>query len=157
MHPESAFEEAGAANYLAGILREMGLEVTEGIGKTGLIATLKSGDGGGSTGIRADIDCIKLQETGTPPYASQTPNRMRACGHDGHMATILGTASLLAKRRNSSGTVHFIFQPAEEPGKGAQAMIDDSLFERFPMDEIYGLHNRPEMPAGAAIPPLPIP
>lgn len=147
-YPESAFEEVNTAKYLSDVLRGMGLDVTEGVGKTGLVATLKAGDGEGAIGIRADIDCIKLQEKGTPPYASRTPNRMHACGHDGHMATILGTAKLLSERRNFSGTVHFIFQPAEEPGKGAQAMIDDGLFERFPMDEVYGLHNRPELPAG---------
>lgn len=148
MHPESAFEEINTSKFIAEELSKMGYEVYTGIGKTGLVANLTVGDAPGSIGLRADIDCIQMQETSNVAHASETPNRMHACGHDGHIATLLGTAMLLAGRKNFNGTVRLIFQPAEEPGKGAIAMIKDGLFERFPIDEIYGLHNMPNLPEG---------
>lgn len=149
MHPESAFEETGTAGFVADQLTRMGLDVQTGIGGTGVVASLKAGGGDGVIGLRADMDAINLQEVGEHPYSSVNRGKMHACGHDGHTATLLGAAALLSERKNFNGTVRFIFQPAEEPGKGAQAMMDDGLFERFPVDEIYGLHNMPSLPTGA--------
>jgi hippurate hydrolase len=148
MHPETAFEERKTSDYIAEILTGMGLEVHRNIGGTGIVANLKAGDGAGVIGLRADIDAINLTEEGEHPYTSRNHGKMHACGHDGHIATVLGAAKLLAERKNFNGTVRFIFQPAEEPGKGALAMIEDELLESFPMDEIYGMHNMPGMPAG---------
>ncbi|WHY93326.1 M20 aminoacylase family protein [Neobacillus cucumis] len=148
-HPESAFEEKNTSEFLATILTDMGLEVHRNIGGTGIVANLTIGDGKGIIGIRSDIDAINLTEVGEHPYTSQNPGKMHACGHDGHMATVLGAAKLLIERKNFNGTVRFIFQPAEETGKGALAMMQDGLFDRFPVDEIYGMHNMPGMPAGS--------
>nr|WP_304217076.1 M20 aminoacylase family protein [Fredinandcohnia onubensis] len=148
-HPESAFEERNTSDFLAKVLTDMGLEVHRNIGCTGIVANLTVGDGKGIIGIRSDIDAINLTEVGVHPYASQNPGKMHACGHDGHMATVLGAAKLLTERKNFNGTVRFIFQPAEETGKGAFAMMKDGLFELFPVDEIYGMHNMPGMPAGS--------
>lgn len=148
-HPESAFEEKYTAEYLAKALEDMGLEVHKNIGQTGLVASLTVGTGTGVIGLRADMDAIKLQELGQHPHTSQNEGTMHACGHDGHMAALLGAARLLSERKNFNGTVRFIFQPAEEPGKGARAMMEDGLFERFPVDEIYGAHNMPQYPAGS--------
>lgn len=148
MNPESAFEEVETSKYIAEELLKMGYEVHTGIGKTGIVANLTIGNGHGAIGLRADMDCIKLNEKSDLPYSSKTPDRMHACGHDGHMATLLGAAKLISERKNFNGTVRLIFQPAEEPGKGAIAMVEDGLFERFPMDEIYGLHNMPNLPEG---------
>lgn len=151
MHPESAFEERNTSEYITTVLQDMGLEVHKNIGITGLVANLKVGDGNSVIGLRADMDAIQLTEKGQHPYRSQNPERMHACGHDGHIATLLGAAKLLSERRNFNGTVRFIFQPAEEPGQGAKAMIEDKLLERFPMDEIYGMHNMPQYPAGSIL------
>ncbi|WP_099355095.1 M20 aminoacylase family protein [Fredinandcohnia onubensis] len=148
-HPESAFEERNTSDFLAKVLTDMGLEVHRNIGGTGIVANLTVGDGKGIIGIRSDIDAINLTEVGVHPYASQNPGKMHACGHDGHMATVLGAAKLLTERKNFNGTVRLIFQPAEETGKGAFAMMKDGLFDRFPVDEIYGMHNMPGMPAGS--------
>ncbi|MCH6265899.1 M20 aminoacylase family protein [Neobacillus citreus] len=148
-HPESAFEERNTSEFLAEVLTGMGLEVHRNIGGTGIVANLTVGDGKGTIGIRADMDALNLTEAVEPPYKSQNPGKMHACGHDGHMATVLGAAKLLTERKNFNGTVRFIFQPAEEIGKGAFAMMDDGLFERFPVDEIYGMHNMPGMPVGS--------
>ena len=147
-HPESAFEEVNTAAFVAEKLREMGIEVETGVGKTGVVGTLKVGDGDRVIGLRADMDCICLQEAADLPYKSQTPNRMHACGHDGHTTTLLGAAKILSESKDFSGTVRFVFQPAEEPGHGSKAMMDDGFFERFPVDEMYGLHNMPQYPAG---------
>lgn len=147
-HPESAFEEKHTSEFLAEVLTDMGLEVHRNIGGTGIVANLTVGDGKGIIGIRADMDAINLTEEVEHPYKSQNSGKMHACGHDGHMATILGAAKLLTEGKNFNGTVRFIFQPAEEIGKGAFAMMQDGLFERFPVDEIYGMHNMPGMPAG---------
>ncbi len=149
-YPECAFEEVHTAEFIAERLREMGIEVETGIGKTGVIGTLRGSKPGGSRtlGLRADMDCICLQETSDLEYRSRTANRMHACGHDGHITTLLGAAKLLSERNDFCGTVRFVFQPAEEPGYGAAAMIEDGFFERFPVDEMYGLHSMPQYPAG---------
>ena len=147
-HPETAFEEVRTAGIVAEELKKLGLEVCTGIGGTGVVATLKSGNGKKVIGLRADMDAIALTDQGEHDHVSQNPGKMHGCGHDGHTVTLLGAAALLAENPSFNGTVRFIFQPAEEPGKGAQAMIDDGLFQRFPMDEIYGLHNFPNLPFG---------
>ena len=147
-HPESAFEEENTARFVADKLEALGLTVHRNIGRTGVVGVLKCGDGKGVIGIRADMDCLQMIEQGDVPYKSQTENRMHACGHDGHTAMVLGAAHLLAARKNFNGTVCFVFQPAEEPGKGAQAMLDDGFIERFGIEEIYGLHNMPGMRTG---------
>lgn len=148
MHPETAFEETNTAKFVANELRKMGLEVYEGIGGTGIVADLKIGDGKTVIGLRADLDAIQMEETGDIPYKSQNTNKMHACGHDGHTATLLGAMKILSENKSFNGTVRCVFQPAEEPGKGSNAMIEDGLLEKFPMDEIYGLHNIPFIPAG---------
>ena len=147
-HPETAFEEVRTAGIVAEELRRLGLDVHTGIGKTGIVANLKVGDGNKVVGLRADMDAIAINDKGEHDHVSTVPGKMHGCGHDGHTITLLGAAMLLAERKDFNGTVRFIFQPAEEPGKGAQAMIDDGLFERFPVDEIYGLHNLPNLPFG---------
>ena len=148
-NPETGFNESKTADYIATILGAMGLQVQRGIGGTGVVASLKLGDGKGVIGLRADMDALAITEAAEGrPHQSQTPGCMHACGHDGHMTMLLGAAQLLLERRNFKGTVRFIFQPAEEHGRGAIAMMKDGLFERFPVDEIYGVHNMPGMPAG---------
>ncbi|ABO59583.1 M20 family metallopeptidase (plasmid) [Burkholderia vietnamiensis] len=148
--PETGFEEVRTSDYIANILKTLGMEVHRGIGGTGLVANLKIGDGTRAIGLRADMDALNIAERAPGrPYASCTPGKMHACGHDGHMAMILGAARLLAEQRNFNGTVRFIFQPAEEHGRGAKAMMKDGLFERFPVDAIFGAHNMPGMPAGS--------
>ena len=148
-HPETGFNEHRTADYVASLLGAMGLNVVRGIGGTGLVASLRQGDGTGVIGIRADMDALAITETAEDrPYASQTPGCMHACGHDGHMAMVLGAAQLLSRQRDFNGTVRFIFQPAEEHGRGAAAMLADGLFERYPVDEIYGAHNIPGLPLG---------
>ncbi|MFT3821976.1 MAG: M20 aminoacylase family protein [Rubrivivax sp.] len=147
--PETGFEEAMTSDYVASILRALGLDVHRGIGKTGLVASLKVGDGPGAIGIRADMDALNITEAAAGrAHASTRQGKMHACGHDGHMTMVLGAAKLLCERRDFNGTVRFIFQPAEEHGRGAKAMMADGLFERFPVDEIYGVHNMPGLPVG---------
>ena len=148
-NPETGFNENKTADYIATILGAMGLQVQRGIGGTGVVASLTLGDGQGVIGLRADMNALAITEAAeSRPHQSQTPGCMHACGHDGHMTMLLGAAQLLLERRNFRGTVRFIFQPAEEHGRGAIAMMKDGLFERFPVDEIYGVHNMPGMPAG---------
>lgn len=147
--PELGFEEHGTASYVAGILEDLKFEVTRGIGGTGLVATLKRGTGARCVAIRADMDALAVSEDTGLPYGSKNEGRMHACGHDGHMATALGAAALIAGDSSWSGTVRFVFQPAEEHGKGALAMLNDGLLERFPIDEIYALHNMPQLPANS--------
>ncbi len=148
-HPETGFEEVDTSARVAGILEAMGLEVHRGIGGTGLVASLRVGEGGGVIGLRADMDALNITEQGSGrEHASRIAGKMHACGHDGHMAMVLGAAELLCTRRDFNGTVRFIFQPAEEHGRGAKAMMADGLFQRFPVDAIYGAHNMPGMPAG---------
>lgn len=149
-HPETGFEEVKTSDFVAGVLTELGLEVHRGIGGTGLVASLSVGDGQGVIGIRADMDALNIVESAPGrAHASKTMGKMHACGHDGHMAMVLGAARLLCERRDFNGTVRFIFQPAEEHGCGAKAMMRDGLFERFPVDAIYGAHNMPGLPAGS--------
>ncbi len=147
--PETGFNEHRTAGFVAQALELMGLEVHRGIGGTGLVASLAVGEGKGVIGLRADMDALAMTETAEGrPHISRNTGCMHGCGHDGHMAMLLGAAQTLARSRDFSGTVRFIFQPAEEHGRGASAMIQDGLFERFPVDEIYGAHNIPGMPAG---------
>ncbi len=148
MYPEWALEEKVTSDYIAKELEAMGYEVHRGIGVTGMVANLTCGDGKEVIGLRADFDAIGLQEMTDLPYKSKHDGMMHACGHDGHTATLLGTAMLLKERMNFNGTVRFIFQPGEEPGLGAAAMIKDGIFEKFPTDEIYAMHNFPGFEAG---------
>ena len=147
-HPEFGFEENRTSAFVAAKLREFGLEVNEGIGGTGVVGTLKRGNGNRAIALRADMDALRITEQGERSYRSQTLGTMHACGHDGHTARLLGAAKLLAEDGMFDGTVRFIFQPAEEWGKGALAMIADGLIERFPFEEIYGVHNMPGLPVG---------
>jgi hippurate hydrolase len=147
--PETGFNEHRTSDYVANVLELLGLEVHRGIGGTGLVASLRAGDGPGVIGLRADMDALAMTETAQDrPHASRNAGCMHGCGHDGHMAMVLGAAKLLTQQNGFNGTVRFIFQPAEEHGRGAAAMIADGLFERFPVDEIYGAHNIPGMPVG---------
>jgi len=150
-HPELSFEEADTADLVARHLEEWGWQVTRGVGGHGVVGTLRQGQGTRSIAVRADMDALPIQESSGKPHASRTAGVMHACGHDGHTTMLLGAAQQLAKTRNFSGTVHLVFQPAEEAGKdsGAQRMIEDGLFERFPCDAIFGLHNTPGTPAGS--------
>ncbi len=147
-HPEPGFEERQTAEFVAGTLAALGLEVARGIGGTGVVGTLRLGRGQRAIGFRADMDALAIHERTGHPYASQVPGRMHACGHDGHMAMLLGAASLLSRAQDLDGTIHFVFQPAEEHGRGAKAMIADGLFTRFPMEQIYAVHSMPGIPAG---------
>ncbi|VVE55186.1 amidohydrolase [Pandoraea capi] len=147
--PETGFEEVATSQTVATILESLGLEVHRNIGGTGIVANLRVGTGGGAIGIRADMDALSIAEQAPGrDYASQVPGKMHACGHDGHMSMVLGAAKLLAESRDFNGTVRFIFQPAEEHGRGAKAMIADGLLTRLPIDAIYGVHNMPGIPAG---------
>ncbi len=147
-HPELAYQEHRTATKVAELLRAFGVdEVTEGIGKTGVVGIIRNGSGG-RIGLRADMDALPIVEETGLPYASEHDGVMHACGHDGHTAMLLGTAKYLAETRNFSGTVVLVFQPAEEGAAGAKAMLEDGLFERFPVDAIYGVHNMPGIPAG---------
>ena len=148
-NPEFGFEEKRTSAFVAAKLREFGLdEVAEGVGGTGVVGTLKRGTGNRAIALRADIDALRITEQGSPSYRSQVPGTMHACGHDGHTAMLLGAAKLLAEEGGFDGTVRFVFQPAEEWGKGALAMLADGLLERLPFEEIYGLHNMPGLPIG---------
>ena len=147
--PELGFGEHKTAAFVAGKMRGFGLEVHQGIGGTGVVGVLKRGPGNQAIALRADMDALKITENTGLPYASTHQGQMHACGHDGHMAMLLGAARHLAERGQFSGTVYFIFQPNEEHGRGAKAMIADGLLERFAFEEIYGLHNMPGMPVGA--------
>jgi amidohydrolase len=149
-HAETAFEEHETSDFLAAKLESFGLDVHRGIGRTGIVATLVRGHSSSeSVGLRADIDALDILEENDLPYRSTRAGKMHACGHDGHMAMLLGAASYLASKGKFSGTVNFIFQPAEEAACGARAMIEDGLFERFPMNSVFGLHNMPTLPEGS--------
>jgi hippurate hydrolase len=148
-HPETGFEENRTAAIVASTLRRWGLDVTDGVGRTGVVATLKGKHPGTrSIGLRADMDALNIEEATGLPYASTVAGKMHACGHDGHTAILLGAAYTLAQHRDFAGTVHFIFQPAEEGLGGGLAMLGDGLLERFPAEKLYGLHNWPGMPVG---------
>jgi hippurate hydrolase len=149
-HPELSFQEEATAELVARHLQEWGWTVTTGVGGHGVVGTLQVGSGERSVALRADMDALPIQELTGKPWQSRHDGVMHACGHDGHTTMLLGAAQQLAKTRQFSGTVHLVFQPAEEAGQrsGAQRMIEDGLFERFPCDAIFGLHNSPGVPAG---------
>ncbi|WP_379062340.1 M20 aminoacylase family protein [Mesorhizobium sp. UC22_110] len=148
-HPEFGFEEKRTAAFVAAKLREFGLDdVTEGVGGTGVVGTLRRGSSNRAIALRADMDALRITEQGSADYRSQNQGVMHACGHDGHTTMLLGAARRLAEEGGFDGTVRFIFQPAEEWGRGALAMLDDGLMSRFPFGEIYGLHNMPGLPVG---------
>ncbi|HEX2942565.1 MAG TPA: amidohydrolase, partial [Rhodopila sp.] len=147
-HPELGLEEYRTADLVAQKLEEWGIEVHRGVGKTGVVGVLRNGNGQTAVGLRADMDALPIVEATGLPHASQTRGRMHACGHDGHTTMLLGAAKYLAETRNFNGTVNFIFQPAEEGVGGALEMLKDGLFERFPCNYVYGMHNRPGLPVG---------
>lgn len=147
-HPELAYQEHRTASLVAERLESFGLEVTRGIGGTGVVGTLRNGSGNRAIALRADMDALPIEEAGGLAYRSQTAGTMHACGHDGHTTMLLAAARNLAKTRAFSGTIHFIFQPAEEGGAGAARMIEDGLLDRFPFDSVFGAHNDPNLPVG---------
>ena len=147
-HPELGLEEHRTADLVARKLEEWGIEVHRGVGGTGVVGVLRSGNGEATIGLRADMDALPIVEANDLPYRSQNQGKMHACGHDGHTTMLLGAARYLAETRNFNGTVNFIFQPGEEGVGGALAMLQDDLFERFPCNAVYGMHNRPGMPVG---------
>jgi amidohydrolase len=147
-HPEIGFEEERTSASVAAKLQEFGCEVHRNVGRTGVVGVLRAGNAPQSIGLRADMDALPIVEANDLPYRSQNHGRMHACGHDGHTTMLLGAARYLAATRNFDGTVNFIFQPAEEGLGGAKAMLADDLFERFPCDFVYGMHNMPGRPVG---------
>ena len=147
-HPELRYEEERTSTIIAGKLEEWGIRVIRGLGKTGVVGILQNGSSNKALGLRADMDALPMQESNTFAHASKHENKMHACGHDGHTAMLLGAAHYFSQHKDFDGTVYFIFQPAEESGKGARAMINDGLFEKYPMDAVYGLHNFPGIPTG---------
>ena len=148
-HPEIGFEEVRTSGIVADKLKQWGIEVHRGLGGTGVVGVLKGkGTSGKRIGLRADMDALPMEENTNLQWRSTIPGRFHGCGHDGHTTMLLGTARYLAETRNFDGTVHFIFQPAEEGLGGARAMIKDGLFEKFPCDEVYGLHNAPDLNHG---------
>ncbi len=148
-HPELRYEEHCTADLVARKLTEWGIKVHRGLGKTGVVGTLRAGASPRAIGLRADMDALPIQEHNVFAHRSQHDGKMHACGHDGHTTMLLGAARYLAKQRDFNGTVHLIFQPAEEDGAGARAMVEDGLFRLFPVEAVFGLHNWPGMPAGA--------
>ena len=159
-HPELCFEEVRTADLVAAKLTEWGIPVHRGMGKTGVVGIVKGRDGGANgraIGLRADIDALPMQEFNTFEHASKHVGKMHACGHDGHTAMLLAAAQYFSQHRHFDGTVYLIFQPAEEGGGGAREMIKDGLFEQFPMEAVFGMHNWPGMPAGCfAVSPGPV-
>jgi hippurate hydrolase len=148
-HPETAFEENRTADIVAARLTEWGIPIHRGLGKTGVVGTLKGSRAGQrSIALRADMDALNLQEKNTFAHKSVHDGKMHACGHDGHTAMLLGAAKHLAQHRDFAGTLHFIFQPAEEGEGGARVMIEDGLFDMFPCDAVYGMHNMPGLKTG---------
>ncbi|WP_457605374.1 M20 aminoacylase family protein [Nitratifractor sp.] len=146
--PELCYEERGTADRIAQELDRYQIPYERGIGGTGIVAWIEKGKGGPSIALRADMDALPIEEETGLPYASEIPGKMHACGHDGHVTMLLAAAKQLKDEVDFEGRVTLIFQPAEEGGAGAKAMIEDGLFERFPIDRIYGLHNRPSLPLG---------
>jgi len=156
-HPEIAFEEHRTAQIVADKLESFGIEVETGIAGTGVVGTLRKGMGNRSIGLRADLDALLINETNDFEYKSKNPGQMHACGHDGHTTMLLGAAKYLSEKGNFDGTVNFIFQPAEENEGGGRVMIEDGLFDKYPVESVYGMHNIPGMPVGSfAIKPGPI-
>jgi hippurate hydrolase len=147
-HPELCYEEQRTADVVAARLADWGIPVVRGLGVTGVVGIIKNGDSPRAIGLRADMDALPMQELNTFDHASRHAGKMHACGHDGHTAMLLGAAHYLSQNRNFDGTVYLIFQPAEEGGAGARRMMEDGLFEQFPMDAVYGMHNWPGIAAG---------
>jgi len=148
-HPETAFEEHRTADIVARLLESFGIAIERGVARTGVIGTLSgSRPGGRAIALRADMDALPIDEKNGFAHASQHHGRMHACGHDGHTAMLLGAAKYLAETRNFAGTVHFIFQPAEENEGGARVMVEEGVLERYPVEAVYGMHNWPGLPAG---------
>ena len=147
-HPETAFEERATAALVAETLESFGLEVHRGLAGTGVVGVLRHGGGERAIGLRADLDALHILERSGVAYASRNQGRMHACGHDGHTSMLLGAARALSRRQKIAGTVYFIFQPAEENEGGGRVMVEEGLFERFPMRAVYGMHNWPRLPAG---------
>ena len=148
IHPELGLEEHRTADIVAKKLESWGIEVHRGVGVTGVVGVIRKGSGGKRIGLRADMDCLPMDEMTNLPYRSKTPGKMHACGHDGHTTMLLAAAKYLAQEAEFNGTVNLIFQPGEEGMGGALAMLNDGLFERFPCDTIYALHNRPGLDIG---------
>ena len=149
-HPELGFEETRTADFVARQLEAFGFdEVYRGVGRTGVVGVLRSGASPRTVGLRADMDALPIEEANTFEHRSRNERRMHACGHDGHTAMLLGAARYLAETRQFDGTAHFVFQPAEEGRGGAKAMIADGLFQRFPCESIFGMHNRPHLAVGS--------
>jgi hippurate hydrolase len=148
-HPELTLHEKATSAFVQARLTELGVPFVSGIGGYGVVATISRGSSNRSVGLRADMDALPIQETSGAPHASQNPGVMHACGHDGHTVSLLGAAALLAQDPTWTGSVQLVFQPAEEGGGGAKAMIADGLFERFPMERIFGYHNWPGLAAGS--------
>ena len=154
--PEIAYEEEMTSDFVAAKLESFGIEVHRGFGKTGVVGVIHGQDSGDGTspsiGLRADMDALPMDEMTNLAYASRHPNRMHACGHDGHTTMLLGAAEHLARTRQFTGKVYCVFQPAEEGGNaGARSMINDGLFDKFPMDSVWGMHNWPGLEAGRAL------
>jgi len=149
-HPELGFEETRTSQLVADKLAEWGIEVHRGLAKTGVVGVVRGrkDSGGRAIGLRADMDCLPMHESGDVPHRSTIAGRMHACGHDGHTTMLLGAARYLAQTRNFDGTVNLIFQPAEEGGGGGRVMVEEGLFAKFPCDAVYAIHNWPGMPAG---------
>ncbi len=148
MNPQISFEEEYASHKVTNLLKEFGIEVHKGIAKTGVVGVLKKGTSKKSIGIRADMDALPINEINTFSYKSKIKNRMHACGHDGHTTMLLGAAKYLSENSNFNGTIYFIFQPDEENCLGAKTMIEEGLFTQFQIDEVYGMHNIPNMKLG---------
>src|SRR5262247_3186041 len=147
-HPETAFEEVRTADIVADKLKSFGLEVHRGLAKTGVVGVLRAGTSQRAIGLRADMDALDVHETNDFAHKSTIAGKMHACGHDGHTVMLLGAAKYLARKRDFDGTVYFIFQPAEENEGGGRVMVEQGLFERFPMHAVYGMHNWPLIPVG---------
>lgn len=147
-HPELCFEEVRTADLVAARLTEWGIPIHRGLGTTGVVGIVKAGTSSRAIALRADMDALPMQEFNTFAHASRHAGKMHACGHDGHTAMLLGAAQYLAEHRDFDGTVYLVFQPAEEGGGGAREMIKDGLFEQFPVEAVFGMHNWPNMPAG---------
>ncbi len=147
-HPELCFEEVRTADLVANKLTEWGIAIHRGLGTTGVVGIVKNGNSARAVGLRADMDALPMQESNTFNHTSTQPGKMHACGHDGHTAMLLAAAQHLASNRNFDGTVYLIFQPAEEGGGGAREMIKDGLFDQFPMQAVFGMHNWPGFEVG---------
>lgn len=151
-HPQTAFEETFASEFIAQRLQAAGIEVHRGLATTGVVGVVHGSRPGrgryASIGLRADIDALDIEEANDVPYRSQNPGKMHACGHDGHTTMLLGAATHLAETRNFAGTAYFIFQPAEENEGGGRVMVEEGLFKQFPAEAVFGMHNRPGLPVG---------